>query len=82
MNKTTIKIEGMACGMCEAHINDCIRKTIPGAKKVSASWKKGEAGFLTEGAVDLEALKAAVNATGYTVISAETEPYVKRGLFG
>ena len=82
MNKTTIKIDGMACGMCEAHICDCIRRAVPGAKKVSASWKKGEAAFLTEDAVDLEALRAAVNATGYTYLSGQTEPYVKRGLFG
>ncbi|MCR5459639.1 MAG: hypothetical protein K6F51_07060 [Acetatifactor sp.] len=27
MFKTTLKIEGMACGMCEAHISDVIAKT-------------------------------------------------------
>ena len=33
MIKTVVKIEGMACGMCEAHINDTIRKLYPSAKK-------------------------------------------------
>ena len=26
MIKTTLKIDGMMCGMCEAHMNDLIRK--------------------------------------------------------
>ena len=26
MVKTILKIDGMMCGMCEAHINDCIRR--------------------------------------------------------
>ena len=37
MYKTTLKIEGMMCGMCEAHVADVIRKTLPGAKKVSVT---------------------------------------------
>ena len=28
MFKTILKIEGMRCSMCEAHINDLIRKTV------------------------------------------------------
>ena len=31
MKKYTVKIDGMMCGMCEAHVNDVIRKTIPAA---------------------------------------------------
>ena len=37
MNQITLHIEGMMCGMCEAHICDTIRKAVPSAKKVSAS---------------------------------------------
>ena len=37
MFKTTLKIDGMMCAMCEAHIADVIRKKLPDAKKVSAS---------------------------------------------
>ena len=29
MYKTTLKIDGMMCGMCESHINDTIRKAVP-----------------------------------------------------
>ena len=26
MVKTTLEIDGMACGMCETHVNDAVRK--------------------------------------------------------
>ena len=81
MIKTTLKIDGMMCSMCEAHICDTIRKAVPGAKKVSASHRSGEASFLTEAAVDESLLKDAVAATGYTCLSVSSEPYEKKGLF-
>ena len=82
MVKTTLHIEGMMCGMCEAHICDAIRKAVPSAKKVSASRSKGEASFLTEDAMDAEQLKAAIDSTGYTCLGVDSAPYEKRGLFG
>ena len=82
MLKTTLNIEGMACGMCEAHICDVIRKTVPEAKKVTASHKKGEASFLTEGQVDLEKLRTAIAETGYTMRSGESAPFEKKSIFG
>lgn len=83
MYKTKLKIEGMMCGMCEAHINDAIRKAIPAAKKVSSSHTKGEAVFVTEEAPALEELRKAIAGTGYQILSEETEEYEKKkGLFG
>ena len=82
MIKTTLKIEGMSCAMCEAHICDAIRKAVPAAKKVAASRSKKEASFLTEAAVDAEKLKAAIDATGYSCLGIESAPYEKKGLFG
>ena len=82
MVKTTLKIEGMSCAMCEAHIREAIRKAVPAAKKVSASRSKKEASFLTEAAVDAEKLKSAIDATGYSCLSVESAPYEKKGLFG
>lgn len=32
MLKTTVNVDGMACGMCEAHVCDAIRKVVPEAK--------------------------------------------------
>ena len=82
MIKTTLKIDGMMCSMCEAHICETIRKAVPAAKKVAASKGKKEATFLTEAAVDAEALKAAVDATGYSCLGIESAPYEKKGWFG
>ena len=82
MNRITVKIDGMACGMCEAHICDTIRKVCPAAKKVKASRTRGEATFLYGGAIDKEALKGAIAETGYVFVSVTAEPYKKRGLFG
>ena len=82
MIKTVLRIEGMACGMCEAHICEVIRKTVPGAKKVTASHAKGEASFLTEESVDEARLKEAIAATGYECLSVTAEPYEKRRWFG
>ncbi len=81
MVKTTLKIEGMSCGMCEAHICDTIRKAFPGVKKVAASHGKGVASFLSESQVPEAQLKAAIDATGYSCLSVETTPYEKKGLF-
>ena len=77
MYKTTLKIDGMMCGMCESHINDTIRKAAA-VKKVSSSHTKGEAVVITEEALDVDAVKAAIHATGYEVTDAASEPYEKK----
>ena len=82
MIKTTVKIYGMSCGMCEAHINETIWKKYPKARSVTASHRKGEVSFLTEEAPDENELRDAINATGYTFVACESAPYEKRGLFG
>ena len=82
MIKTTMKIDGMMCGMCEAHVCDAIRKAVPSAKKVTASRKKKEASFLTDDTVDNDSLKTAITATGYTFLDIESAPCEKKGLFG
>ena len=81
MTKTTVQIEGMMCGMCEAHICDTIRNLFPNAKKVSASHSKGNASFLSEETPSEEMLKNAINATGYTFLSMQCEPYERKSLF-
>ena len=81
MIRTTLKIDGMMCGMCEAHICDTIRKAVPSAKKVAASRKKKEASFLTEEAVDAELLKSAVDATGYSCLEVSCSSCGKSGRY-
>ena len=73
MVKTVIGIEGMACGMCEAHINDIIRAKFR-VKKVTSSRKKRESVVLSEEPLDENALKQAIEETGYTVTSITDAP--------
>lgn len=78
--KTTLKIDGMMCGMCEAHINDCIRNTFK-VKKVTSSHTKNQCIIISEEELDHSALKHAIDKTGYTLVSVRSEPYAKKGLF-
>ena len=80
MQKITVQVDGMACGMCEAHVNDAVRKAFP-VKKVTSSHKKGETIILTETDIGEAALRSAIEATGYTVTAVAKEPYEKKGLF-
>ncbi len=80
MTKTTLKINGMACSMCESHMNDTIRKTFS-VKSVKSSYQKGESVVISKEPLDEEKLKKAIADTGYQVIAIETEPYEKKGLF-
>ena len=82
MTETVIKINGMACSMCEAHINDAIRQKF-NVKKVTSSHAKGESVVLSEQPLDEEALRAAITATGYEFVSASSHHAPeKKGLFG
>ena len=82
MEKITIKVEGMKCGMCEAHVCDVIRKTVPSAKKVKATRIRNEANFFTAKEVDKDALIKAISDMGYGVGDVSVEPYKRRFLFG
>ncbi len=81
MTKITAKIEGMVCGMCESHINDAIRQAFP-VKKVSSSQKKKETVIVTENPIEEEKLRSVIEQTGYRLLSMQSEPYVKKRLFG
>ena len=80
MVKTTLKIDGMMCGMCEAHVNDAIRKAFP-VKKVTSSAKNGETVVISEEPLDISMLDKEIKGIGYTLLSHESEPYEKKGLF-
>lgn len=78
MVETILKVQGMMCGMCESHINEVVRKTAQ-VSKVSSSHTRGETVIVSDQALDIETLKQAIAATGYTVTGAETRPYEKKG---
>lgn len=81
MVKITLEIGGMACNMCEAHVNDAVRRAFS-VKKIRSSHTRGKTEIIAEKPLDEEALKKTIRDTGYAVLSISTEPYIKKGLFG
>ena len=80
MIKYTFKIDGMKCGMCEAHVCDIIRKNIE-AKKIKASHKKNEASFVLDNDADISKVIEQIKAMGYNVLDVKTEEYNKKFIF-
>ena len=81
MWKYTVEVNGMMCGMCEAHVNDAIRKAFP-VKKVNSSRSKNQTVILSETELDTATLMNAIRSTGYEVGAIQKEPHKKRGFFG
>lgn len=80
MIETILKIDGMACGMCESHINDAVRNAFP-VKKVTSSHSRGETVILSETAIPEAELRPVIAKTGYELTSYACAPYEKKGLF-
>lgn len=80
MFKTAIKIDGMMCSMCEAHVNDAIRKRLD-VKKVRSSHKTGETVVISEKEFNRTLIEFALKDSGYKVLDVKSEPYQKKGLF-
>ena len=80
MMKLTLCIECMACGMCEAHINEAVRNAFS-VKKVTSSHKKKQTIILTEQNIPEQKLKDIIAKAGYDVVSVSSEPYQKKRLF-
>ena len=78
MIKTTIKITGMACTMCEAHINEAVRNAFS-VKKVKSDRSKGETIILSEEPLDEAAIRRTIEATGYTIGEITSQHVEKTG---
>ncbi len=79
--ETTVRIDGMACGMCEAHVCDALRAKLPGYR-ISASHGRGTATLIGDAAPDENTVRNALDGTGYRVLGIESAPHRRRGLFG
>ena len=80
MNKYVLKINGMRCGMCEAHVENEIRKSI-NVKKVKASHIKSELIVITKLELEENDFRNVLDKTGYEIKSYKKEVAVKK-LFG
>lgn len=83
MKKIILKIDGMRCGMCEAHVNDAARKGVKeDLIKIKSNHKNGECKVLLNDDADVEILIDSIKKEGYNVLSKEViENYTKKGLF-
>ena len=77
MNKYILGIDGMACGMCEMHVEDKLRKAIK-LKKVNASHIKNNVIVITELELTEEDFKKILDPTGYRITSYNKTVAVKK----
>ena len=80
MIKLIVGIEGMACGMCEVHINEAVRNAFQ-VKKVTSSHTKKQTVIIAEKDIPEQELKDVIVKAGYDAVSVSSEPYEKKGLF-
>ena len=78
MVKITAQVEGMHCGMCEAHVNGVVRRAFP-VRKVSSSHARGETVIIAEQCIDDERLRKAIGDAGYKVTSIIHDACEERG---
>ena len=77
MVKMIVGVEGMACGMCESHINEAIRNAFP-VDSVSSSRSKKETDIVAKDLIPEEKIRKVIDQTGYQVTSYQVEPYEKK----
>lgn len=72
MFKITVKIDGMMCMKCEAHMNEAIRKNFP-VEEVTSSHEAKETVILTTDDIPEERLNQIVTETGYEYLGMSKE---------
>ena len=79
MIRITVQVDGMMCGMCEAHVNDAVRKHLT-VKKVASNHKKKETVILAEQDIPDDRIEAVIRDSGYTPLGLAREEEKPRGL--
>ena len=77
MYRTTAQVEGMMCKMCEAHMQDAVRKAFP-VKKVTASHAENSLEILSEAPIGEAELRKTVEDTGYAMGGFSCAPVEKK----
>ena len=81
MVQTIIGIDGMMCEMCEAHINEAIRRNFT-VKSAKSDRRKKRCVVVSEEPLDETRVREVIKKTGYDLLSVRSEPYRKKGLRG
>ncbi len=80
MYQITVGVEGMACEMCEAHVNEAVHKAFA-VKKVTSSHGKKQTVILSETPLSEAEVRKTIDATGYQTTSFACASYEKKGFF-
>ena len=70
MIKTTIKVEGMMCPMCEKHVNEAVAKVVE-AESVVSSHADGVTVITSAAPIDTAAAMQAITDAGYKALGVE-----------
>lgn len=70
---TTLKITGMTCDSCAAHVKEALEK-VPGVQSALVSYPKGTAQLAIEAGTSSDALTTAVAGLGYEATLADAPP--------
>lgn len=68
MITTTLGIEGMACSMCEAHVNEAIRRNFD-VRRVKSSRRKRTCVVTSAEPLDEDAVRKVIEDLGYDLVS-------------
>lgn len=79
MIKTTLRIDGMMCGMCESHVNDVIRRNFD-VNKVTSSHSKNRTTIISKTELDYDKLAQVIAETGYRVLDISVDEVKQGGL--
>jgi copper chaperone CopZ len=74
--QVVLGIEGMTCGGCATKAESALAR-VPGVKKVSVSYEKGQALIVADPSVAEESLVKAVEGVGYRVVGKGTPAAAK-----
>lgn len=67
MPMTTIEVNGMTCGHCAAAVRQHVEK-VPGVAGVEVDLEAGSVAIASEGPLDMDAVRAAVDDAGYQLV--------------
>lgn len=79
MYKIILTIEGMHCPMCEAHVNEAIKKAFK-VKKVSSSHKQNQTIIICDKDIANDKIKSVIDEIDYDLKSIRRETEDKKGL--
>ena len=77
MNRITVKIDGMHCSECEAHVNALFRKSLDRAIVIASSHFRNQTVILSDREMSDYEIRFALSGSGYRVLGIEHENGLK-----